>query len=140
MGKHLDALKGFNLGGAGLIGPGPGNKGAWLNRVQANQAAALDEQELRERVGMCSVCGGVPPVSGLPCICGGTGRENDACLHLREEVLSLEAEVQEWQEATDNADTAREASAEMFKLRVGELEAEVARLSRRVRELEGRNE
>ena len=45
------------------------------------------------RAPMCSVCAGTgTPVSGLPCVCGGTGREGDEIMGLRRLVHETEAE------------------------------------------------
>jgi len=58
-----------------------------------------DEREtLRDRLrsdSLCGVCGGFPDdhVSGLPCICGGTGKQRDEALNARKMVFELERKI-----------------------------------------------
>lgn len=50
----------------------------------------------------CDACGGTgKPVSGLPCICGGTGRGQDEKIGLRRKVFELEREIQELKDRLD---------------------------------------
>ena len=59
----------------------------WACQKRPAVAAALRETAL------CGVCGGVPPVSGLPCICGGSGRAIDEAQHAREIIFDLNKEI-----------------------------------------------
>jgi hypothetical protein len=65
-------------------------------------AATLTEQAARiaqlEAENLCAVCAGTgKPVSGLPCICGGTGKACDEAQHLRERVFDLGARIEKLQ-------------------------------------------
>lgn len=43
---------------------------------------------------MCDACAGTgKPVSGLECMCGGTGRMSDAANYLRERLVTVSAEL-----------------------------------------------
>lgn len=56
----------------------------------------LDEAEARigrlEGDLICDVCGGKPPGSGLPCICGGSGKITVEALNLRKELFDQRRE------------------------------------------------
>lgn len=41
----------------------------------------------------CNTCAGVPPASGLVCICGGTGRIEDEIQGLRKHAFDLERKL-----------------------------------------------
>lgn len=49
-------------------------------------------RELFELMSACHTCGGVPPVSGLNCFCGGSGLARDELAGLRLRILELEVE------------------------------------------------
>jgi hypothetical protein len=57
--------------------------------------AARLRQEMEELRAQneCDACGGTgKPISGLDCMCGGTGKMSDAARYLREKVVHLESE------------------------------------------------
>lgn len=57
----------------------------------------------------CDVCAGTgKPVSGLPCICGGTGSTIDEKAGLRRKVYELELQVSKLQEKLDVEDAAHD--------------------------------
>lgn len=63
-----------------------------LIKAEAEIARLREENERLKSQNLCGVCGGVPPISGLPCVCGGTGRACDEAQHARELFVALEAE------------------------------------------------
>lgn len=82
------------------IGPTKELQGhAWLAQNEVYVVARLEAvpklcryvQEL-EHSNQCDACAGTgKPVSGIPCMCGGTGKMSDAAVYLRERLSSLEA-------------------------------------------------
>lgn len=56
---------------------------------------------------LCAVCAGSPPISGRPCICGGSGRACDEAQHARELVNHLERQLAEAKQSQhdENCDT-----------------------------------
>lgn len=69
------------------------NRDYWLDKHYADQAriAELEKQvEQLHAENMCDACGGNgTPVSGLPCMCGGTGKASDAVNYLRQQLETL---------------------------------------------------
>jgi len=67
------------------------NQVGYLLGILADFALALLAERQAERRA-CSVCAGTGvPVSGLPCICGGSGREADEMVGLRKELFRLQS-------------------------------------------------
>lgn len=76
------------------------------NEVLVPPMTVLDVEELAREVAataiyeagqkdLCDVCGGTgDPKNGKPCMCQGSGKMSDAAIHLREEVLKLEGELE----------------------------------------------
>lgn len=70
---------------------------ATFMRTIADAIAALRADNV------CDACVGTgKPISGLPCMCGGTGRMSDAARHLREELVTARARAEQ-----DKADAER---------------------------------
>lgn len=54
----------------------------------------LEQERAKVAENMCDACAGTgTPNSGLPCMCGGTGKMSDAARYLREQLVSKEAEL-----------------------------------------------
>lgn len=69
---------------------------------QALREAREEGREIERQNNICDACGGTgKPISGLNCMCGGSGRMNDAAIFLRREVR--EAEQRGWQRGMDDA-------------------------------------
>jgi len=59
---------------------------SWLEAKRQLAATKLELEELHAE-NMCDACGGNGnPVSGFPCMCGGSGKASDAVQHLRKEL------------------------------------------------------
>jgi len=65
--------------------------------VQTECETRRTQLERLERWNMCDACAGTgEPISGKPCMCGGSGKASDALQYLREEVVRLEWELANW--------------------------------------------
>lgn len=54
------------------------------------------ECEALRRENMCDACAGTgKPLSGLPCMCGGSGKASDAVVYLRERLFAVEPTARE---------------------------------------------
>ena len=63
------------------------DRAEYISAAEAEIAALKAEN-------MCDACAGSgKPISGAPCMCGGTGRMSGAARYLREQMLALKAEV-----------------------------------------------
>lgn len=56
-----------------------------------------------ERETMCGVCGGTPPSSGLPCICGGTNKAHQEAYGARVALVKAEMRIAELERERDEA-------------------------------------
>lgn len=62
---------------------------AQLLRGMRERAEAAEQEVERLRLeNQCNACAGTGfPTSGLPCMCGGTGKMSDAAVHLQQTLL-----------------------------------------------------
>lgn len=71
----------------------------------SDERDALRAEVARVREPPCSCCIGTgKPISGRPCICGGTGREEDETMGLRRLAHEQEAEIERLRRALTNAE------------------------------------
>lgn len=65
-----------------------------LKKLDEAKLGLMERDALRAE-NECDACGGTgKPVSGIPCMCAGTGKMSRAAITLREEVITLRAEVE----------------------------------------------
>ena len=57
--------------------------------------ALLDRAEAAERDNVCDACLGSTPISGKPCMCGGTGKMSDAARYLREQLVATQSDLRQ---------------------------------------------
>lgn len=81
-------------------------KGRLLERqslLDSGWTATVLEEMRGENV--CDSCAGEgKPISGLPCMCRGTGKMSEAARYLRERMVVIEAERDKYKEAVNSAD------------------------------------
>ncbi len=91
--------------------------------------AALAEQTAENH---CDACVGTgKPISGLPCMCGGTGRMSDAARYLREQLAERDTSI----ESLEGITSAAIADRDMYMERCTERDREVAELRELVTKL-----
>src|SRR3972149_11219603 len=62
-------------------------------RFRERRPRAEDAMTLANRVPPCGTCGGVPHVSGLPCVCDGANTVYAEVQGLRQQLIGAQAEV-----------------------------------------------
>lgn len=70
-----------------------------IETLEIELATVRAELDRLQAENICDACAGTGmPTSGLPCMCGGTGRMSDAATYLREELTRLRAAQQEMEQ------------------------------------------
>lgn len=71
--------------------------------LKAREGALVERERLHRglvaRAAACWTCDGTPPVSGKPCICGGTSRHSEEVANMRLGFLAAEQRVREYETA-----------------------------------------
>ena len=119
---------GFSVGELDVFVPGWRDEVSEIAKLRAEVARLRAEDQ-------CDACAGTgKPISGLPCMCRGTGKMSVAALHLRERLVARDAEVARLTAILDTVAELRidkwlDCEARRLKVFNAELEDEVARLT-----------
>src|SRR3990167_4776611 len=91
-------------------------------RFRERRPRAEDAMTLANRVPPCGTCGGVPHVSGLPCVCDGANTVYAEVQGLRQQLIGAQAEVGKLRRETVAQAAGWEREMDKWRARVREVE------------------